>query len=122
MVQTSTGLDHDPPGAEVTFCDGVCRAAVAFEGGDPIKALSAAELRNALGLSDEAVLNAERAGELFSIVRPNRGRNREFPEFQLWRGIARRPLQQVLAALGRPTGPIAYGFFTLRIQPVDATH
>jgi hypothetical protein len=112
MVQISTGPDRDPPGAEGTFRDAVCRAAIAYEGRDPIHALSATELRNALGLSDEAVLSAERAGELFSIVRPNRGLSREFPEFQLWQCIAGRPLQEVLAALGRPTGPIAYGFFT----------
>lgn len=112
MVQISTGPDHGPPRTEGTFRDAVCGAAIDHEGRDPTWPLSATELGNALGVSEEAVLSAERAGELFSIVRPNRGLNREFPEFQLWQSIAGKPLEQVLAALGRPTGPIAYAFFT----------
>jgi hypothetical protein len=103
-------MTHPEPNAPLR--DSVCDAAIGYEGRDPVRPLSATELGDALGLSEEAVLSAERVGKFFSIVRPNRGLSREFPEFQAWHGIAGKPLEQVLAALGRPTGPIAYAFFT----------
>jgi hypothetical protein len=79
---------------------------------DPAQALSAVELGALLGVTDETVRNREQAGELFSILRPGRKRGREYPAFQAWEGVAGEPLKQVLAALGRPSGPAAYGFFT----------
>jgi len=84
-------------------------------GMDPSAPLSAAELGRALGgLSDETVRLRERAGELFSILRPGRKRGREYPAFQAWPGISGEPLAALLKALGRPTGTVAYGFFTSR--------
>lgn len=82
---------------------------------DPAAPLSAAELGQALGgLSDETVRLRERAGELFSILRPGRKRGREYPAFQAWTGISGKPLTTLLQALGRPNGTVAYGFFTSR--------
>ena len=85
---------------------------------DPAQPLSASELGQALGgLSDETVRVRERAGELFSVLRPGRKRGREYPAFQAWSGIAGKPLAEVLAALGSTTsGTVAYGFFT---SPTD---
>lgn len=87
-----------------------------YESRDPTEALSAAELAKALGVSDETVRNREQAGELFSVMRPGRKRGREYPAFQAWEGIAGEPLKQILAALGGPSGPAAYAFFT---SPAD---
>ena len=84
---------------------------------NPAQPLSATELGQALGgLSDETVRQRERAGELFSVLRPGRKRGREYPAFQAWQDIAGKPLAQVLAALGRASGTAAYGFFT---SPTD---
>ena len=84
---------------------------------DPAQPLSASELGQALGgLSDETVRVRERAGELFSVLRPGRKRGREYPAFQAWSGIAGKPLAEVLAALGSTSGTVAYGFFT---SPTD---
>ena len=79
---------------------------------DPAEALSAVQLAAVLGVTDETVRNREAAGELFSILRPGRKRGREYPAFQAWEGVAGAPLKDILAALGRPTGPVAYAFFT----------
>lgn len=79
---------------------------------DPTESLSAVELGRLLGVTDETVRNREQAGELFSILRPGRKRGREYPAFQAWDGVAGEPLKQVLPALGRPSGPAAYGFLT----------
>jgi hypothetical protein len=79
---------------------------------DPAEALSAAQLAAVLGVTDETVRNREAAGELFSILRPGRKRGREYPAFQTWEGVAGEPLKDILAALGRPSGPVAYAFFT----------
>jgi hypothetical protein len=80
---------------------------------DPAQPLTAAELGRALGgLSDETVRQRERAGELFSILRPGRKRGREYPAFQAWAGIAGEPLARALAALGPTSSTGAYGFFT----------
>lgn len=84
---------------------------------DPSEPLSAAELGQALGgLSDETVRLRERAGELFSVLRPGRKRGREYPAFQAWPGIAGEPLAKVLAALRSVSASAAYGFFT---SPTD---
>jgi hypothetical protein len=79
---------------------------------DPAEALSAAQLAAVLGVTDETVRNREAGGELFSILRPGRKRGREYPVFQTWEGVAGAPLKEILAALGRPAGPVAYAFFT----------
>jgi hypothetical protein len=79
---------------------------------DPADSLSAVDLGRLLGVTDETVRNREQAGELFSILRPGRKRGREYPAFQAWNGVAGEPLKLVLAALGRPSGPAAYGFLT----------
>lgn len=79
---------------------------------DPAEALSAAQLAALLGVTDETVRNREAAGELFSILRPGRKRGREYPAFQAWEGVAGSPLKEILTALDRPSGPVAYAFFT----------
>lgn len=84
---------------------------------DPTESLSAAELGQALGgLTDETVRQRERAGELFSILRPGRKRGREYPAFQAWQGIAGQPMSKVMSALGGASSTAAYGFFT---SPTD---
>jgi hypothetical protein len=79
---------------------------------DSAESLSAVQLGRLLGVTDETVRNREQAGELISILRPGRKRGREYPAFQAWDGVAGEPFKQVLAALGRPSGPAAYGFLT----------
>jgi hypothetical protein len=57
----------------------------------------------------------EKAGELFSVLRPGRKRGREYPAFQAWSCLADGTLVQVLAKLGAPgaaVGADAHGFFT----------
>lgn len=79
--------------------------------------VSATEMGKALGgISDEAVRNRERNGELFSILRSGRKRGREYPTFQSWRGIVGRPLTTTLKALDTQDGAHAYSFFT---SPTD---
>jgi hypothetical protein len=94
--------------------------------GDPVAPLSAAELGAALKVSDQTVRARERAGELFSILRPARKRGVEYPAFQAWPGIAGEPLAKTLAALGAgadptgatgvPSSTLAYAFFTSRTE------
>ncbi|TXG96582.1 MAG: hypothetical protein E6R08_09005 [Nevskiaceae bacterium] len=81
-------------------------------GDDPMRGLSAVELGLSLGnRSDETVRQRERAGELFSVLRPGRKRGREYPAFQAWPGVAGAPLQQVLARLTGLSPTDLYGFF-----------
>lgn len=86
------------------------------EAEDPMAGLSAVQLGQALGgLSDETVRLREKAGELFSLLRPGRKRGREYPAFQSWPAVVGEPLRQVLARLGGGTpvsGATAYGFFS----------
>ncbi|MEZ2352136.1 hypothetical protein [Caballeronia sp. RCC_10] len=80
---------------------------------DPARLLSAVAMGQALGgIGDESVRQREKAGELFSVLRPGRKRGREYPAFQAWTGISGEPLKQVLDALERPEGAAAYAFFT----------
>lgn len=91
--------------------------AVQTLGEDPVAALTAAELGAALGgLGDETVRQRERAGKLFSILRPGRKRGREYPAFQAWPEVAGEALESTLVALGGAGGTAAYGFFT---SPTD---
>jgi hypothetical protein len=83
--------------------------------------LSAIELGQLLHVSDQTVRGRERAGELFSILRPGRRRGVEYPGFQAWPEISGAPLAKTLAALtppdgGRVSGTLAYGFFTTRTE------
>lgn len=83
--------------------------------------LSAIELGQLLGVSDQTVRGRERAGELFSILRPGRRRGVEYPGFQAWPEIAGAPLTKILQALtpsqrGRPSGTLAYSFFSSRSE------
>ena len=80
---------------------------------DASQLLSAAQLGKALGdLGDEIVRVRERAGELFSILRPGRKRGREYPAFQAWPGVSGQPLARTLTALGPASSADIYSFFT----------
>ena len=52
------------------------------------RALSAAELGLALGVSDDVIRQREEAGDLFSVVFPQRGPEPAYPAFQAWPDIA----------------------------------
>lgn len=85
----------------------------------PMSGMALAEVATALGLSEDAVQQAEQNGELFSVVWLERGHAREYPWFQTWselRGVAgsaASPLACVLRELGAPEtrGASLYGFF-----------
>lgn len=79
-----------------------------------------AEIARALGMSEEAVLLAERNGDLFSVVWPDRNDAHVYPVFQTWpemgvaAGSVTSPLANVLHALGAPQtgGSSLFGFFS----------
>ncbi|MBX3620640.1 MAG: hypothetical protein KF891_11745 [Rhizobacter sp.] len=80
--------------------------------------LAMADVAKALGLSQDAVLQAERNGELFSVAWPARDHTREYPWFQTWPELqggagSASPLARVLRTLGAPAtdGSSLYGFF-----------
>ena len=88
---------------------------------DATAPLTALELGQALGVSDQTVRGRERAGELFAILRPGRRRGVEYPAFQAWPGIAGEPLAKTLAALASPdrtraSSTLAYVFFSGRTE------
>jgi hypothetical protein len=93
---------------------------------DSAEALSVSALADRLGVTQETVRTREHAGDLFSVVRRADPGAREYPAFQVWEGIAGDPLRSVLAALGPPSGPVAYGFFTspqdtlVGLSPIEA--
>lgn len=94
---------------------------------DPMRPMSAGEIGAVLGgLSDETVRQRERAGELFSILRPGRKRGREYPAFQAWPSVTGLPLQRVLRELRQLSGTDIYGFFAAEsdllggLTPVEA--
>lgn len=78
---------------------------------DVTRLLSAVEIGQALGVTDESVRRYEKKGKLFSISRPARQRGREYPALQAWPGIVGQPLERVLEALDA-VGSAAFGFFT----------
>lgn len=82
----------------------------------PALALSAAELGVALGVNDDVVRQREEAGDLFSVVFPQRGPDHLYPAFQAWPDIAGERLKAVLVELKitQLGGAIAYQFFMLR--------
>ena len=95
---------------------------------DPMHPMNAAEISAALGgIGEDAVRALEQARSLFSIVRPGRGHEREYPAFQSWSSVLKGGgLQEVLKVL-RPLGPTdLYGFFAEKsdllggITPVEA--
>jgi hypothetical protein len=92
--------------------EGTASPAVTERREDPVTPLSATELGERLGVGDESVRLRERAGKLFSILRPGRKRGREYPAFQGWPEIAGEPLERALAALTPAHLAAAYGFFT----------
>jgi len=81
--------------------------------GIPSHPYTAEEIGRALGgIDEDEVRELERAGELFSIVRPARGPEREYPAFQIWSGIYGEPMSRIRSALGTPCSTLIYGFFT----------
>lgn len=101
------------PSIHVDLSDqSVLNTPAARDTADVALAYGAGDLAKVLGVSDETVRNREQAGELFSLLRPGRKRGREYPVFQLWPAVAGAPLKAILTALGRPSGPAAYAFFT----------
>jgi hypothetical protein len=73
--------------------------------------LTAIQIGQKLGVSDETVRQRELQGEIFAVLQPGRKRGRQYPAFQLWPGVAGEPLKRVLAHLGFG-GASAYQFFT----------
>lgn len=83
-----------------------------LKGRDTADMGSAEELAAALGVSAETVRRRTHEGKLFAVLGPGRKRGREYPMFQVWPGIAGKPLETVLEALGSLEGPQAYQFMT----------
>lgn len=78
-----------------------------------LRMLNAREVGIRLGnLSDQTVRIREKEGKLFSILRPNRQRGREYPEYQLETGIQGRPLNAVLRVFADCAGEEIHAFFT----------
>lgn len=77
--------------------------------------MSAAEIGVALGgIREDAVRAREQSRELFSIIRPGRSRQREYPVFQAWPSVTSSGLKQVLDALRPLDSTDLYGFFAER--------
>ena len=94
---------------------------------DPMLPMSAAEIGAALGgIGEDAVRAREQSRELFSIIRPGRSRQREYPRFQTWPSVTSAGLKQVLDALRPLDATDLYGFFAERsdllagLTPVEA--
>jgi hypothetical protein len=92
-----------------------------------MRPLTGTELGMSLGgLSETVIRQKERAGELFSVVRPHRRKERAYPVFQTWPDIAGDTLAQVLRALGDLDATDIYGFFAVEndligdLTPVEA--
>lgn len=87
--------------------------ALAWTVGAAGRMLSARDVGIRLGnLSDQTVRIREKEGKLFSLLRPNRQRGREYPEYQLEPGIHGRPLNAVLRAFGDVGGEVVHAFLT----------
>jgi hypothetical protein len=110
-------LDRHVHGDALSDLSAVIEAAPSAHHGErPTRAISAAELGLALGVSDEVVRQREEAGDLFSVVFPQRGPERVYPAFQAWPEIAGKRLMAVLVELKlrQLGGAVAYQFFMLR--------
>jgi hypothetical protein len=69
---------------------------------NPVEPLTALALGQAMGkLAESAVLERERAAELFSVTRPRGNHSRMYPAFQAWHGIAGSPLRCILTTLAK---------------------
>lgn len=83
---------------------------------DPLEPLPAEDLATCLGLGGVSDLRTlEVGGTVICLSRPDRGIQREYPEFQVWPGIVGEPLMRVIAALTtyeQLGSSDAYGFFT----------
>lgn len=119
QIELKRALDRVQDGIKVGSNDAERR--------DATELLSAVDFGRALGdLRAETVRHRERAGELFSILRPGRKRGREYPAFQAWPAIAGEPLARILAVVGPVGDTNVYNFFTsptglLRgLTPVEA--
>jgi hypothetical protein len=78
-----------------------------------MRMLGAREVGVRLGnLSDQTVRIREKERKLFSLLRPNRQRGREYPEYQLEQGVHGRPLNAVLRTLCDASGEQVHAFFT----------
>jgi hypothetical protein len=78
-----------------------------------MRMLGAREVGLRLGkLSDQTVRMREKERKLFSLLRPNRQRGREYPEYQLETGVHGRPLNAVLRVFGGASGEQVHAFFT----------
>lgn len=78
-----------------------------------MRMLGAREVGVRLGnLSDQTVRIREKERKLFSLLRPNRQRGREYPEYQLESGVHGRPLNAVLRVFGDASGEQVHAFFT----------
>ncbi|MEQ1684244.1 MAG: hypothetical protein ABL916_11385 [Burkholderiaceae bacterium] len=82
---------------------------------DPTELLNASEISRLLEVDESQVLQLERTGRLFALMRAGRS-EREYPAFQAWSGIAGEALAGVLSELRSTSGAVAYGFFT---SPTD---
>lgn len=83
-----------------------------IKGRDTAEMGTAEELAAALNVSAETVRRRTVDGTLIAVLAPGRKRGREYPLFQAWPGVAGKPLEIVLEALGRPAGAEAYQFMT----------
>lgn len=79
---------------------------------DPMEPVSAAQLAQKLGVSEDTVRSRERKSELFSVMKSGRKRGREYPAFQSWPEITVHDLRPILELPGLNTGPEAYLFFS----------
>ena len=81
-----------------------------------MRMLGAREVGVRLGnLSDQTVRIREKERKLFSLLRPNRRRGREYPEYQLDTGVHGRPLNAVLRVFGDASGEQVHAFFITRL-------
>lgn len=84
--------------------------------------LTASQACSALGIDQTALRSQEKARRLFSIVRPSRSTEREYPAFQYWLQVRGDRLAELLAELshyGTADGADAYGFFIGKSDLLD---
>jgi hypothetical protein len=82
----------------------------------PSTLLSARELAKELGgVAEDEVLRLKKDRKLFEVTRVSVGKKQTgYPIFQAWAGIAGKPLETVLAAIGSHSADVsseAYAFF-----------
>ena len=78
-------------------------------------ALSVVEMSAALGgLSEEEVLELDRAGKLLSVMCPNSGGAAVYPAFQATPGVWGAPMQKILSTLSHLGKVEIYTYFSAR--------